>query len=107
MIVLERNVATTFVVTLLENTTITTVFYLLQLTSSIDVVSYFSLTEESTSLQRYNKFTLDVEDLPVGEYEYTIYQCDVEEPTIEDAQGIVEKGIAIITDDGIIDTIYE
>jgi hypothetical protein len=106
MIVLERNVATTFVVTLFEKTTIAPVFYLLELTSSTDGVSYFALTELSTSIERYNKFEL-TSTLPTGEYEYKIYQCDVVNPDIDDAQGIVEQGIAIVTDDGVIDTIYE
>lgn len=106
MIVLERNVETTFVVTLFEKTTISPVYYLLELTSSIDVVSYFILTELSTSLERYNKFKLTTTDA-VGEYNYTIYESAVENPTIEDVSGVVEKGILIITDDGIIDTIYE
>lgn len=106
MIVLERNVATTFVVTLFEKTTISQVYYLLELTSSIDEVSYFILNELSTSLERYNKFELTA-TLPAGEYNYTIYESAVENPTINDVSGIVEKGLSIITDDGIIDTIYE
>jgi len=106
MIVLEKNVATTFIVPLLESTTIDPVYYLLELTSSTDDVSYFFLETLLISIERYSKIELTV-DLPVGEYLYKIYECDADEPTIDDAVSVVHIGICAIIDDGIIDTIYE
>jgi len=106
MICLNKGEDTTVVVTFYELTTIAPVYYLIEVTSSNDDVTYIAPVDVSISVERYNKFVIN-SDLPAGEYYYTAYQCAAPSPTIDDAQGVVEHGILVVTDDGIIDTVYE
>lgn len=94
MIVLQKGEDTSVVVTFSEKTTIDPVFYLLELTSSTNVVTYIQLTPVTLS-ERYDRFTIN-SDLHIGEYLYTAYQSSVEDPTIDDVEGIVEHGVLII-----------
>lgn len=105
MICLNRNEDTNVVITLLEKTTLSPVYYLLEVTSSIEDVSYIVLDTIVTTSERYNEFTINIE-LPIGEYTYRVYQSSIEEPTIEDVDGLVESGVLIIESDEELNETY-
>lgn len=98
MINVEKGIATNIAVTFAELTTITPVYYLIEISNYMDeVVQTITPTETSGAIERYNYFEITV-DLSAGEYAYTAYQSSTETPTIEDIIGEpVEHGILIVT----------
>lgn len=94
MIVLQKDIATEVIVTFTEKTTLSPVYYLLEIVPSKGDTTYVILSNITTS-ERFDKFTLTT-TLPLGEYTYTAYQSSVLNPTISDVEGVVESGILIV-----------
>lgn len=109
MINLEKETNTDIILTLKETTTLTgNVYYLIQfLDFEGAVVESFTPTEQSTTLDRYNKFTLN-SSLAKGEYYYQVYQSNVENPTIDDVSGDpIEYGLVYVdSDEDLEDSVY-
>ena len=108
MIKVDKGIATNVAVTFKELTTITPVYYLIQVSNFEDeVVQSITPTEISVSIDRYNYFEITSE-LPAGEYHYVAYQSSTEDPTINDVVGDpVEYGIfVVITNEDTEDNVY-
>ena len=108
MIKVQKGIATNVAVTFSELTTISPVYYLIQVSNYLDeVVQSITPTETSGAIERYNYFEI-TSDLPAGEYHYVAYQSSTENPTIEDVVGSpVEYGIFVVTTtEDVEDSIY-
>jgi len=108
MIKVEKDIATDVAVTFAELTTISPVYYLIQVMNYMDeVVQSITPTETSGSIERYNLFEI-TSTLPAGEYAYEAYQSSTINPTINDVVGDpVEYGLFIVTTtEDVEDNIY-
>lgn len=108
MINLRKGEDVQVVVTFTENTTVDPVYYLIELYDGHEtLVETITPTEESTSLERYNQFTINT-TLNRGEYKYVAYQSDKENPTKDDIVGDpIEYGIVFVdSDEELEDNVY-
>lgn len=98
MIRLQRDAATTFVITVTELTTITTPEYLFEFVSEYGDSYYCILADSSSGTTRYNEFTItDGSDLnfPIdGFYTYKVYEQEVSGSLDPTGKTQVEEGIA-------------
>lgn len=107
MIKVVKNTATEIAVTFKEKSTVANPFYLIQVQNTQDeIVSTITPTDISTSKDRYNLFSI-TSPLAKGEYYYTAYDSDIEDPTIGDVIGVVEYGIFVVdSTEDLEDNIY-
>ena len=108
MIKVEKDVFTEVAVTFTELTTVTPVYYLIEVSNYMDeVVQTITPTETSGAIERFNYFEI-ASDLDAGEYHYKAYQSSTINPTISDIVGNpVEYGIFVVTTtEDVEDNIY-
>lgn len=110
MIYILRDTPTVVIVTLAQVATLDAPYYLFKIVSNFNESFepvYVTPTEQSIHLERYNKFTFDI-DIPKGEYTYFAYECLDANPTDEnDAEGdYLQTDLLIVgsTDDVNTDT---
>lgn len=107
MIKVVKDTATEFAVTFFENTTVSNPYYLIQVINIQDeVVQTITPTDISDAKERYNLFSV-TSTLAKGEYYYTAYESETENPTINDVVGVVEYGIFVVdSEEDLEDSVY-
>ena len=93
--------------TFFENTTVSNPYYLIQVINTQDeVVQTITPTDISDAKERYNLFSV-TSTLAKGEYYYTAYESETENPTINDVVGVVEYGIFVVdSEEDLEDSVY-
>lgn len=107
MIKVIKNTATEVAVTFKEKSTVDSPYYLIQVSNTQDeVISTITPTDISASKDRYNLFSI-TSPLEKGEYYYTAYDSDTENPTIDEVIGVVEYGIFVVdSTEDLEDSVY-
>lgn len=119
MIYIEKDTTNKIVLTLTENSTLSSPFYLFVFENEWDMATEpieIYLPDTSTATDRYNLFTLiegdgtgaDL-DLVKGQYTYNVYEASSIPSTVSDTTGIVvEEGRMVVSSATYeIETIYD
>jgi hypothetical protein len=121
MLKITKNQANNLIVTLREKTTINPVYYLLALRSKDDLTTKVVRLTGNTSLntERYDRFVLtevpfaqeDLENAKINlqagfQYDYTFYQTPTTGGTSIEGAGIVERGLAKVSDPSTSSSIF-
>jgi len=110
MIRLKKLETKTVVLTLRERATIADVYYIFNLYSNgTQTNTIFTSDDISPSVERYNAFEWTegtTFDLPIGSYDYSVYQTDINGSVDITGRKIVETGLLIIYDDNTTNIAY-
>lgn len=108
-LIITKNSTNTIVCTLAEKTTLNPVYYLFEFRNTdTNNKTYCIASEQSTELERYNKFTITEQtnpdksigqvNLSIGEYEYKVYEQSVTTNFNPSGLNVVEIGMAYCND---------
>jgi len=110
MLLINQGTTNSLILTLTENVTIDSPFYLFEFTNDVTMVSqYYVLKDISIHPERYNEFLIDetIELTPAGQWTYRVFQeYDPYNTDPNLTEGLLEIGIAKVVPSAIT-TYYE